>query len=344
LARQLKDLRGRLGGVSTSPGWMEHLASRLYGSGAWLHRHYAERLPLVRTEKPVISLGNLEVGGTGKTPATIALAQLLLEGGRRPGILTGLAHQGGGRKIFISGEDHFQGAPDEARLIASRVPEVVVVAAARKWRGAMVLDGHPDCDCIIMDDGFQHHRLSRLLDLVLISGREPLVPGKVLPAGTLREFPGALTRADFLLIHPRATDFQLPPVPRILFDIVEEGLFDLDGNPVEADPAGYLTVAAIAAPERFEKSAAGHCAVHGNIRFRDHMEWSGVVAGEIEESLLHLGDARVLLTEKDAVRWQEKWDLFGKRPHCLRIRLEWRERRALLDLLISRLEQPSRIS
>ncbi len=325
----LRDLRGPGGRLPERPGPLRQAAALLYGGAAWLAGAVAaccaERIGM-----PVISVGNLEVGGTGKTPATEALARLALAGGRRPGIVTGMAGQGGGRRLLRSGEPDFAAhAPDEARLLALRLGDVPVVAARRKRDGARRLAREGVCELLILDDGFQHRRLARDRDLVLLSADPTLSAGRVLPAGPLRELPGALRRADALLLPEGASPPGLPARPRFAFRVVPEGLFDLEGRPVSEDPAGYLAVSAIARPERFEAMASDGRILLERMRFRDHASWGKTMRRELAAALERLGSARPLLTQKDALRWQGSWDLPGKAPFYLGIHLEFSDPTAL---------------
>lgn len=144
-------------------------------------------LPARRAEKPVISVGNLTAGGTGKTPMVAWVVGRLIEMQRRPGVLT--------RGYKAAG-----GVSDEASLLTQLCgPEVPVVVQADRTAGAAqaVAQG---ADVLVMDDGFQHRRLHRDLDIVLIDATNPLGFGHVLPRGLLREPTSALADADAVVI------------------------------------------------------------------------------------------------------------------------------------------------
>lgn len=292
-----------------------------------------------RCVRPVISIGNLEAGGTGKTPAVLALATLLLEAGRRPGIVTGLwGRDAEGRALLASDDPAFaDAAPDEARLLAARLPGVPVLAARRKVEGALALDGAGACELILVDDGFQHRGLVRDLDLVRLSPDAPLSPWRVLPAGPLREFPGALARADAFVLRPG----QRAPAGKTVFVLewVSSELRDLDGAP--ATPARvYVTAAGIARPEGFEKAARARLATAGaqvreHLRFADHADWTPRVRARLGAALERHPGARFLLTEKDAHRWasSSRWDLSGPPPQVLAQEHRFQDPAALLALI-----------
>ncbi len=334
--RDLRGPRGRLpkaGRLLAPLGW-------LYGTGAAIHGAW-QATRAIRCRKPVVALGNLELGGTGKTPATLALAELLLKEGRRPGILTGLWGSGAEQGLLRAGEPAFARlAPDEARLYAARLPGLPLAAARPKWRGALSLDADPDCDLILLDDGFQHRRLGRDLDLLLIGDARKLSPLRLLPAGPLREFPLALARADALLLPRGNPAPRRPGVPVFEFELREGILTDLRGREVEAPGSAYLLASGIAGPERFEASAGRFCERVGAelgeiLRFEDHAEWNSVISRELAAAQARNPGHLFLITEKDARRWASSWDLEGPEPHVLGLDLVFSEPESLLSLVAS---------
>lgn len=144
---------------------------------------------VVTIDRPVVSIGNLSVGGTGKTPMVNTVVGWLLGAGRTPAIaMRGYAAKGG-----LSDE-----AAEYAALHGQRVP---VVAQPDRLEGLLRLfAGRDDVDCVVLDDGFQHRRIARQCDVVLVdASRDPFADG-VLPAGWLREPVASLVRADAVVI------------------------------------------------------------------------------------------------------------------------------------------------
>jgi len=168
-------------------------ASRPY-AGAMRLRRWAYRRGLLRSRSagvPVICVGNLTTGGTGKTPMVAWVVERLTEAGRRPAILTR------GYKAAEAGEAG-EVRSDEARLLRELTGAAVVVRADRvAGAAAAVADG---ADVLVMDDGFQHRRLRRDLDIVLIDAIEPFGYGHCLPRGLLREGPSALADAHAVVL------------------------------------------------------------------------------------------------------------------------------------------------
>lgn len=164
-------------------------------------------LHTVRFGVPVVSVGNLTHGGTGKTPTVIALVRDLIRHGRRPAVLT----RGYGRRdtepVVVVGPDPGVGperAGDEPLEIALRLPGVPVVVDPDRTRGGREAK-RLGADVLVLDDGFQHLAVARDLDLVLVDAGDPWGGGRLPPLGRLRERPEALARADVVLVT------KLPP-------------------------------------------------------------------------------------------------------------------------------------
>lgn len=184
-------LRDRLEGRATGGAWLRAPLTpfalafgsiagwrgRLYDTG-WMHLH--------RPPRPVISIGNLTAGGTGKTPTVLWLAEQLRRAGRRPAILL--------RGYGATDPER----SDEARLYRERAPETPVYPGRDRVRSALRAC-QEGADLLLLDDGFQHRRLARDVDLVLLDATAPWGGGWPLPAGLLREWPSALARADAVL-------------------------------------------------------------------------------------------------------------------------------------------------
>ena len=163
-----------------------------------------KRLPL-----PVISVGNLTMGGTGKSPTVLLIARELMTRGMRVAVLTrgyGGSLEGetrivsDGQKLFLSPAE----AGDEPCLLASSLPGLMVVMGSDRYRAGCLALKELSPDCFILDDGFQHQRLARDLDILLLDSTEPFRNGWTLPAGFLREPTSAVSRAD-LVIFTRCT-------------------------------------------------------------------------------------------------------------------------------------------
>lgn len=179
-------------GSSTLSAFRRLLAplSALYVLGVrWRNARYDRQLHATqRAALPVISIGNITVGGTGKTPLVIETVRRLCEFGRRPAILT-RGYRATARQ-----------SADEVMEFARELAGVPVVVNPDRVAGARAARADFNADCLVLDDGFQHRRLQRDLDVVVIDALDPWGGGRVLPAGNLREPLGGLARADLLVI------------------------------------------------------------------------------------------------------------------------------------------------
>ncbi len=192
------------------------LAARLFGLGVAL-RGWTFRAGLRRprrVEARVISVGNLNVGGAGKTPVVIALAERLQAAGVRFAVLS-RGYGGTGREAVVSdGKELKLGARDagdEPVLVARRVRSAVVLVGANRARLARRAVSDFGCRTLLLDDGFQHRQLARDEDVVVLGGATPLGCGELLPWGPLREPIDALRRASLVWLSNVPADEPLPP-------------------------------------------------------------------------------------------------------------------------------------
>jgi tetraacyldisaccharide 4'-kinase len=166
------------------------------------------RLKLLRSNNlpcPVVSIGNITLGGTGKTPAVIAVAGFLSRRGKHPVVVS----RGYGRtdealvQVVSDGRSLLMNAQtggDEPVLIASKLPNVPVVVGSSRYQAAQHALQQFPVDVVILDDGFQHQRLRRSLDIALVDATDPFGNGKLFPAGILREPVSALGRAQAIIV------------------------------------------------------------------------------------------------------------------------------------------------
>jgi tetraacyldisaccharide 4'-kinase len=271
------------------PGWLAAL-SRLYGGIAQWRRRRATAVA-VTLPVPLVVVGNVAVGGTGKTPVVIALVEALAAAGFRPGVVSrGYGGRGPGGLVPPAGDPGRYG--DEPVLIARRTGVPVWVDRDRVAAGRALL-AEQDVDVIVADDGLQHYRLARTVEIAVVDGRRRFGNGRLLPAGPLREPTSRLAQVDLVLVNglrsPHELGFDLRVGdPRALRDDQRRPLAAFTGSPVHA-------VAGIGDPSRFFASlrAAGLEPIEHP--FPDHHRY--------RPSDLAFGDPRpVLMTEKDAVK------------------------------------------
>ena len=178
------------------PGWVSGMLSPLAGIYgrvvAGRNRRFDAGEGVVDLKEPVISVGNLTLGGTGKTPVCQYLVSVLREAGRTPAI----AMRGYGASS--------DGVSDEALEYSSMFEDLPLAVGADRVVSLEALRKKSAFDCVVLDDGFQHRRIARDLDIVLIDATRPGLDDRLLPAGRLREPPSSLARADIVLVT-RAT-------------------------------------------------------------------------------------------------------------------------------------------
>ena len=281
----------------------------------WLARG---RLPC-----PVVSLGNLTVGGTGKTPAVEMVARWLTDEGRRvvivsrgygrrPGAPVELVSDGGAPRLPA------ERAGDEPLLLARRLPGVAVVVGADRLRAGQWAVANLRPDVVLLDDGFQQRRLVKDVEIVCLDARAPWGPGGLFPRGTLREPRSALTRADLIIVTRADARRNLAGLfgeirhhggsaPCLAADYAVEGLEDLASGALHLASAlagrGVLAFAGIAAPERLSETLTAHGAnVRDVVAFPDHHAYRPSDLDAVRRRARAMGASLLVTTEKDAVR------------------------------------------
>ena len=170
-------------------------------------------LNISKINLPVISVGNITAGGTGKTPITLFLAEEAIKRGFKPAILSrGYGRVSRGYSIIHDGlklRETVENAGDEPFLMANKLKNVPIVVSKNRLEGANIIVNRFDSDLIILDDGFQHRRLHRDVDILLINALEKSSAYNMLPAGQLRENLKNIKRANHIIITKGLTD-QIP--------------------------------------------------------------------------------------------------------------------------------------
>ncbi len=292
--------------------------TRLYEQG-WLTRR---RLP-----RPVVSVGNLTVGGTGKTPMAMWVAEKLLEYGKKPGILSRGYRRKRQREFLLvsDGTSIFAEPPeagDEPYLMATRCPGVVVAVGADRYAlGRWVLDRAP-VDCFVLDDGFQHLSLDRDVNLLLVDCSDPAGLRELLPAGRLREPLGearrasavVLTRVDDASLIPNvlepietATGFSIDPITtRFTVNKLVGATDSMRLSDVRGKKA--LIFSGIGNPNQFRRivDALG-AQVVDELVFRDHEAYAPSRVEELYRRMEQSNPDVALTTEKDLIKVQSRW-------------------------------------
>ncbi len=250
---------------------------------------------VVRLSVPVVVVGNITIGGTGKTPLIVALAAAMSARGFVPGVVS--RGYGGSERgpYLLTGNDHPSKVGDEPSLIRqSGVP--VAIGRERPEAAQLLIDA--GCNLILADDGLQHHRLGRDVEICVIDGERRLGNGHLLPAGPLREPATRLSEVDFVVVNggtpgPGETGMTLEGGVAINMadPSLSAPLSDFAGRPAHA-------VAGIGNPARFFNSlTAQGIAVDGH-PFADHHAFT-------RDDFTFADGCPVLMTDKDAVKCRD---------------------------------------
>jgi tetraacyldisaccharide 4'-kinase len=299
---------------------------------------------------PVISVGNLTVGGTGKTPTVIFIANLLKDHGYRPAVLS--RGYGGSASapvnVVSDGNQILMGwreAGDEPILIARAAPGIPVLTGSRRLltgRAAVEMFG---ADALILDDAFQHRSLFRDIDILLLDAARPFGNGFLLPRGPLREPPTSLHRADILLRTGDAENEEplreAASVPSFRAIHKPQGIVAGGTNRIETVEAlrgqKVLAFAGIGSPESFRRSLAGlGAAVVGFQAFPDHHPYDLSDIEYLRRLAEKSGAARIVTTEKDGIRLADFPD-FLTELFLLRVAMEITPAGQFSELVFSRL-------
>ncbi len=301
----------------------------------------ADLLPQRRLPAPVISIGNLTMGGTGKTPFVIYVAQMLSKFGFTPAVLTrGYGRMGSSKSHILLPEETVPSPAttlgDEPALIRRRVPSAWMGVSKNRYLAGTVLARRDERMVFVLDDGFQHRKLHRNLDIVLVDSSRPLGSDRIFPRGTLREPVAALRRCDAIVINDSTDSAKNDEVEKELRHLeTRAGIFHcrqqiqalipfrswergrsagIPGEPAFAAeaaalPATAYIASAIGNPERFRSDVRElGIEVIGAKFFADHYlpgkeDWRHCI-----EEARQKGVAAMITTEKDAVKIVEPPD------------------------------------
>ncbi len=310
--------------------------SQVYGAAARLRRWGYEKdlLPTYQLPCPVISVGNIAVGGTGKTPMVVHLARLIEGMGRKVAIISrgykGTAQKGGGaivsdgRSLACSARQ----SGDEPYLMATLLGNVPVVVGKDRWSaGKMALDQF-DPDILLLDDAYQHQRLKRDLNLMLLDARRPFGNSYLLPRGRLREPASVLSRADAVVLtrsekytsnnpNPIADTHPQMPVFRSEHRAIVRGvaparkplppLSTLSGTAPTSIGGEVFGFAGLAQNQSFFDGLEPlGCTVKGSMGFDDHHDFHRGDIHRIVQAATASGAGYLVTTDKDYVRFSSQ--------------------------------------
>jgi tetraacyldisaccharide 4'-kinase len=272
----------------------------------------------------VISIGNITVGGTGKTPAVISLGQYFIENGKKVAILLRGYKGKENESRFINDPSNnagFKDLSDEALMIANEIPKACIITGKDRIKSGLIAIDKFSPNVIILDDAFQHRRIHRDYDILIMDYAKPLGNGKLLPAGTLRESASNIKRGNAIIFSRVLDDFSIESLPsiikrelttskkysaanHILKDIIK--LPDCQSINVEdLSNKKFLAFSGIAKPDSFSeilKRTRIHFDEH--IIFDDHHQYVDSSYDRIIKRAKELKIDALITTEKDIVKIQ----------------------------------------
>ncbi len=287
-----------------------------------------EFLRSYRISKPVVSIGNISTGGTGKSPFTILLTEILIKLNLKPAIISrGYKSKSDEMEIVFNGSDitcTVDKCGDEPMMISRNLSDnykdfYVLTSKDRVKASNYVIDKF-NPDLIILDDAYQHRKIKRNLDIVLIDAEDMLnnkfINSFTIPAGNLRENLNSLSGADIIIQNNKFTDFQriekLKKFNKEIFilNYQVKGFFDANNNPVNITGKDVCAFAGIAQPDSFFKKFEDYdCNLADTISFRDHMHYHKDDIYRI--TLKASKETLFITTEKDFVKIKEFSDFIN---------------------------------
>ena len=296
-------------------------AALLYRAGVTF-RHRLFDWGILKSERfdiPIICIGNITVGGTGKTPMAEMLIDYLSQT-RRVALLS----RGYGRRthgyLEVRCNSHYRDVGDEPLQIKLKFPETVVVVCEKRTEGIRRIQSeHPEVDLIIMDDGFQHRYVEPKINIVMIDATRPVQHDKMLPQGTLRDIPEQLHRAHYFVVTKcpeRMAPIDRRILRKVLIQVAYQRVYftrfeSFMPQPLYADEvsAGHLApgrrviaLSGIGNPAPFLQTLRSRYDVVEEVTLDDHHVYKVRDMNLLRDLLAKYPDSVIVTTEKDAVK------------------------------------------
>ncbi len=275
-------------------------------------------LKVYKFDIPIICIGNITVGGTGKTPMT----ELVISHFSKKYHVAVLS-RGYGRKtkgyLEVSTSARYREVGDEPLQMKLKYPDVLVVVCEKRVEGIRRIQAeHPEIDLIIMDDGFQHRSVEAKVNIITVDATRPIKDDKMLPVGSLRDVPESLSRAHYFIITK--CPMSMTPIDRRLFTKTllsfayqklfftryisyrPEPLFPTDVQKVLMPGSKIIAVSGLGNPLPFVDSLRRNYDVVDHIDYNDHHVYRLSDLREMSARLEQYPDSNIIITEKDAVK------------------------------------------
>lgn len=314
---------------------MLKIASYFYGLGVWLRNRMFDA-GILRSERfdiPIICIGNITAGGTGKTPmAETIIAHFA------PMRRVALLSRGYGRRtegyIEVEVDSFYRDTGDEPLQIKLKYPQTLVVVCEKRAEAIRrIREEHPEIDLIVMDDGFQHRRVEAKVNIVVVDATRPIDNDSLLPYGRLRDTKKSLSRAAYFVVTKCPEDMSPLDIrlwrkslvsaayQMVYFSRLENSepraLYPDEADVEVREGGDVILVAGIGNPHPFEVAAAKRYNVRHKLIYEDHHVYRVRDARDMASAVEMYPDAAVIMTEKDAVKLR----FGGKIPAQVRRRL-----------------------
>ncbi len=269
-------------------------------------RRYLYKIGLLKSDRlgvPVIVVGNINVGGTGKTPLVIWLVEQLKLAGYHPGVIS-RGYGGNVRQVAeVLPDSSPREVGDEPVLIAARTRCPVFVSANRIAAGERLLASYSSCNVIVSDDGLQYYRMQRDIEIAVYDGAIGFGNGELLPAGPLREPLSRLDTVDALVRNGPVSMVSLKEHDAFEMRLDASGFYNLIDMQKKSQPQDFsqqriLAIAGIGNPQRFFNQLSSMGLQFEKRAFSDHYQYQA-------EDFEHIDADVVLMTEKDAVKCRD---------------------------------------
>ncbi len=290
-------------------------------------RNYLYKKNIIKTFVPhtyTISVGNLTTGGTGKTPITAEVANYFAKKGDYPAILS--RGYGGkiqnkdvniisdGKKIFYSANE----AGDEPIWLAKHCPKTAVLTCSSRVKSAIFAKNKLHCTKLILDDGFQHQKLGRDLNILVVDSEKQFSNGFVLPLGALREPISEIKRADRIVVVNKSFNDKKAKafarflkkkysIPTFVCNMMPDVIYDIKTKKQIDETQPVIAFSAIGQPEQFYKYLQRYD-VMATKNFPDHHQYTKADIDELRELMSKYCAKYMVTTEKDAVKLKELLD------------------------------------
>ncbi len=292
-------------------------------------RRFAYQLGLLKSYAlpvPVIIVGNIKMGGTGKTPVVIWLVEQLRKNGYQPAVISRGYGSSAILPISVSANSLASVVGDEPLLIANRCNCPIWVGADRVHAATELLKAHPECNVIISDDGLQHYRLKRDFEIAVVEANMPPVGAYLLPAGPLREPLTRLQTVDAIICNGEeviTSAFQMRLIGEQFYNLADA---NLTATVADFKRKTVTAIAGIGNPERFFEHLRKLGITFAGIAFTDHYAFTA-------QDLARIDCDAIIMTEKDAV----KCKAFAK-PNCWVLPVQASIDEGLMEKVLNKLQ------